>query len=348
MRVTRLVRRLGLSLAWWWGLTSAVFLLSYRDQAAAAAEFLPDATQLRGAAGTLQQQQQLAQALQARLGFDAPLFYFSRQTTPGGRPRWRWHGTRNQYHWWLRNLVRGKLGYSLRSGQPVRAQLAEAVGYTLPLTGAALVVAVGLAVALGQRLVQWRRRWQAFAHGALVGLHSLPLFVVALGLLLLFANPEGLQWFPIGGPASAPAVPTLAELAERVAHLVLPVATLVLVALPELTLALEASLQRELRAGYAVTARAKGLSEAQVIRRHALRNALPPLLTLGAELVPALVAGAVVVEVVFALPGMGRLMAGAAVQRDYPLGGLLLTGGARVVALLLADVGYRWADPRIN
>jgi peptide/nickel transport system permease protein len=186
----------------------------------------------------------------------------------------------------------------------------------------------------------------------LVSLHALPLFVVALLLLLLFANPEAFAWFPAYGldrPASATAS-LWARAATYLVHMVLPITALVLTALPDLTLQLTAALTQELSTHYAATARAKGLSGSAVIRHHALRNALLPTLAQIAELLPALVAGALVVEVVFALPGMGRLLAEAAATRDYPvlLGGVLLTGAARLLALLLADLFYLWADPRIR
>ena len=194
--------------------------------------------------------------------------------------------------------------------------------------------------------------WQRPVRAALAGLHALPLFLVALILLLLLANPDALDWFPTYGFDQAldadAGLWTRATAYAR--HLALPVTALVITALPELTLQLDTALRHELRADYATTARAKGLTEAAVIRHHAFRNALLPTLTQVAELLPALVAGAVVVEVVFALPGMGSLLAAAAAARDYPVlvGGVLLTGTARLLALLLADALYFWADPRIR
>ena len=130
----------------------------------------------------------------------------------------------------------------------------------------------------------------------------------------------------------------------------LPVAALVLSALPELTLQLDAALADELRQPYIMTARAKGLPAAAVVRRHALRNALLPTLAQLAELLPTLVAGAVVVEAIFGWPGMGQLLATAAAARDYPVlvGGVLLVGAARLFSLLLADLSYSRADPRIR
>jgi peptide/nickel transport system permease protein len=248
-------------------------------------------------------------------------------------------------------LVRGDLGVSFRTGQAVTARLLTALSFTVPLTGTAAVLAVLAALALAQRLAA-RPWWQRVVSSTLVALHALPLFVVALLLLLVFANPELFDWFPAYGLDQPTALaPTFWDRSKSYfLHMALPVTALVLAALPELTLQLTASLQQELGTEYATTARAKGLPEPAVIRRHALRNALLPTLTQVAELLPALVAGAVVVEVVFALPGMGRLLAEAAAARDYPVlvGGVLFTGAARLLALLLADFMYLWADPRIR
>jgi len=334
-----------------WALASAVFLLSYRDQDAAAQLALPDASEASaasasvGASGAGQRSRQLA-AVRQRLGLDLPLFYVSRAAGPD--QQWHWNGPANQYHRWVTNLLHGNLGTSFRTGQAVAIRLRAALACTLPLTGTAAVLAVLAAVVLGQRLAA-RPWWHRPMRTALTAVHGLPLFVVALALLLLFANPDVFAWFPAYGFAPH-ADGVAADLGSYLTHLALPVLALVLTALPELTLQLEAALTQELRTDYATTARAKGLAEGAVIRHHALRNALLPTITQLAAVLPALVAGAVVVEVIFALPGMGRLLADAAAARDYPVlvGGVLLTGAARLLALLLADLLYLWADPRIR
>lgn len=329
-----------------WAMASAVFLLSRQDAASVEQLALPDATDLSSSRNSASAARQEARrALRQRLGLHLPLFYTSR--TASG---WHWH-PENQYHTWLKQGLRGQLGISYRTGRPVAERLRAALAVTVPLTGTALLLAVGAAVLLGQRLAV-RSWWQTPVRRLLAAVQALPAFVVALLLLLLFATPNFLAWFPAYGLESEinDDAQAWARLGTYAWHLALPVAALVLVALPELTLQLDAALTQELRNGYAATARAKGLSESAVVRRHALRNALLPTLTQVAELLPALVAGAVVVEVVFALPGMGRVLAEAAATRDYPvlLAGVLLTGAARLGALLLADLCYYWADPRIR
>ncbi len=338
-----------------WVLASAVFLLSRQDANMASLLALPDfsASVMAGSSNATTDYAATQRAVQRRLGLDLPLFYASRQqhSSPANLTHWHWHGTQNQYHIWLTGLMRGDLGTSFRTAQPVASRLYQALGFTLPLTGTAALLAVLAALALARRLAA-RPWWQRPVRVVLVAMHALPLFVLALLLLLTFANPAVLTWFPAYGLDQLAATETdsWSRAQTYLLHLVLPVAALTLTTLPELTLQLDAALAQELHTDYATTARAKGLSEGAVIRQHALRNALLPTLTQVADLLPALVAGAVVVEVVFALPGMGRLLADAAAGRDYPVlvGGVLLTGAARLLALLLADFLYFWADPRIR
>lgn len=339
-----LLRRAGQALLAVWALASLVFLLSRWGPPPDETLGLTDTDRSVGAPATLNTRRLARKAALLRLGLDGPLFYFSR-SGPGPDPmRWHWNGRRNQYHRWLDAVLRGDLGTSFRDGRPVAARLETALACTVPLTGTAAALAIALALALAAGLARnpwWRQPIMAL----LAALQALPLFVLATGSLLLLANPDALNWFPTYDQTDSGNVFPPVNL-----YLVLPLACLVLSALPELTLQLEGSLSHELRADYATTARAKGLSAKQIIRGHALRNALLPVLPLVADLLPALVAGAVVVEVVFSLPGMGRLLAEAAATRDYPMlvGGVLLVGPARLLALLLADAGAHWLDPRVG
>jgi peptide/nickel transport system permease protein len=177
------------------------------------------------------------------------------------------------------------------------------------------------------------------------------LFVIALGLLLLLANPDALAWFPAYGlGATDAASPWAGGLGQYLYHLVLPMLSLILVSVPGLVIQLDASIQQELQALYVATARAKGARPRSIIRRHIMRNALLPVLPLLSDLIPNLVAGSVVVEMIYALPGMGRLLAEAASNQDFPvlLGAVLLVSLARLLSQLLADLLYQWADPRIR
>ena len=346
-----LVARLGRALGAAWLIASLVFMVSRALPGGPEQQALAEAGDLsHPTAGVASAASQGAsrQALRQRLGLDFPLFYVTR--APGPRGPWQWHGAANQYHAWVRGLLHGDWGYSYRDGQPVLALLRPALAYTLPLASAAALLATGLALLLALYLARapggWLRR---LVRAALGGLQVMPLFLLALGLLLLLANPDVLNLLPAAG-LPPPGSPPGQVAAYWLARAALPLLSLVLAVLPELTLPLAAALRHETQAGYATTARAKGLTTAQVLRRHALPNALLPLLTTFTDLLPTLAAGVVVVEVLFALPGTGRLLAEAAAAHDYPLvvAGVLLTAGARLLALVLADVLYFLLDPRLR
>jgi len=290
------------------------------------------------------------QALRQRLGLDEPVFYVTRISRNSAS--WRWHGTHNQYHHWLAGLLHGQLGWSYRDGQPIGPKLRTALVYTLPLAGLAAVAATLVALALGLvlaggPLAASLTSGRAALHLVLSSLQGIPVFMLALGLLFLFANPDALDLLPAYSLADNP---DGLLLGAYLLQLIMPVLTLVLAVLPELALPLAAALRHELRADYVTTARAKGVPAASLLRRHALPNALPPLLTSFASLLPSLLAGTVVVESVFSLPGVGRLLAEAAAAHDYPVvvAGVLVTAGVRLLGLALADALYALADPRIR
>jgi peptide/nickel transport system permease protein len=343
-----LLGRLGRAAGAAWLIASLVFIVSRHLPGGPEQLAFPDAGDLSRPVGGAPSAASLAagrQAMRTRLGLGLPVFYVTRQAGI-----WRWHGTANQYHTWAVAVLHGNLGHSYRDGQPVTTLLGQALRYTLPLAASAAGLAVGLALTLALYLARTPASgWQQLLFGLLNGLQITPLFLLALGLLLFFANPEFLNLLPAGGqpPATAGFWP-LAGYWLGVSAL--PLLNLVLAVLPELTLPLAAMLRQEATIGYATTARAKGLTMRRVLRRHALPNALIPLLTTLTDLLPALVAGTVVVEVLFALPGSGRLLAEAAAAHDYPLvvAGVLLTAMARLLGLLLADVLYYLVDPRLR
>jgi peptide/nickel transport system permease protein len=251
-----------------------------------------------------------------------------------------------QYLGWLGRVIRGRLGVSFQAGQPVGRLIAERLPATLLLAGTGLAVAVVLAVPLGLLAAARRGSWLDHAVGALsvVGL-SVPVFWLGLMLILLFA--VRLRWLPAGGLATLGGA---GGAGDRLAHLLLPAAAVAAFALAQLTRHLRASLVGVLREDYVRTAWAKGLPRRRVWLRHALGNALLPMVTVVGLLLPQLAAGAAITETIFAWPGMGRLAVEAAFQRDYPLvmGITLVVSAAVVLANLLTDLLYAWLDPRIR
>lgn len=243
---------------------------------------------------------------------------------------------------WLAGVVRGDLGQSLRYQRPVAELVGQRLALTVPLVSASLAVAGVAALVLGVAAATRPDTGADLAVrlGALVG-GSLPTFWIGLMLILLFSVRWGM--LPSGGFSG------WQDPLRAARELALPVATLALARTPLLARMVRAGLLESLEQPYIRTARAKGLGEGPVVLRHALRNALIPVMTvLGLEFSQLLVAG-VVVESVFALPGLGTLALVAIEARDYPLvQGIVLVLAAFIVAVNLAvDLLYAAVDPRV-
>jgi peptide/nickel transport system permease protein len=255
-----------------------------------------------------------------------------------------------QFWIYLRDLPRGELGTSYVYRRPVSELIAEHVGATLLLTGVALVVAVSLGLWIGQRAAWQRGTWfDRVNTGTALVLWSVPTFWLGLILLLVFGGT--LHWLPTGGLKTAGTTATGLPLVLDVArHLVMPVVTLVAVTYAQYLLVMRASLLEEMHADYLVTARAKGLREDLVRRRHAVPNALLPTVTLVFLHVGTLIAGAVTTEAVFSWPGLGYLTYAALSGPDLPLlqGTFVVFSGIVIVMNLLADLVYRFLDPRVR
>ncbi len=255
-----------------------------------------------------------------------------------------------QYLRYLGNLARGDLGISFSLHRPVTEALLEALPNTLLLATAALLLDFGLGIAVGT--LQGMRagtKLDRILSTLTLTLFSTPVFWLGLMLLLVFAQTLGL--FPVGGvsdPVLAPSLSPLGKLLDRLWHLCLPALTLGLVGAAGTARYQRAAVLEVIRHDFIRAARAKGLSERAVATRHALRNALLPTITLFGLTFPVLLSGAVLVETVFAWPGMGRLTVDAVLRRDHPLflGATVLAAAMVVLGNLLADIAYRIADPR--
>ena len=248
---------------------------------------------------------------------------------------------------WLGRLVRGDLGVSYRAQAPVATLIAERAPVTLALMLPALVLASAAGIALGVAAAGARggARWVA---GALAGLHAVPSYVVAQLLVLVFAL--GLGWFPVQGLVDARSEATgAARWAAMAWRLALPVLALALLQCAFVALLARARVAEELRQPYIATALAKGLSEREARRRHALPNAALPLVTLVGWRFGAVVGGSVVIETLFALPGLGRLAVTSALARDIPtVTGIVVVACAVVVTVnVVVDAIAAWLDPRV-
>jgi len=257
-----------------------------------------------------------------------------------------------QYVRWLSNAARGDLGWSISFRRPVRDVIADALPRTLLLVGLAIMFsfALGIIVAVLQTERPGGRR-DTWLGRILLLLYSVPDFWLALVVLLIFAY--RLPLFPSSGivdPLMYDYKSFSGRLLDRLWHLVLPVTTLTLLATAAISRHQRSALMEVMPSDWMRTAIAKGVSQRQAVRRHALRNALLPSITLAGLYLPALAAGALFVEKVFSWPGMGLLAANAIAARDYLLitAAVLVTSVAVALGALLADVAAAAADPRIR
>ncbi|WP_320668681.1 ABC transporter permease [Patulibacter defluvii] len=245
-----------------------------------------------------------------------------------------------RYGRWLVDAVQLDLGTSVRSGRTVTAMIGDRIGVTAFLAGYGFVVAVGVGVPLG--IVAAVRR-RTTADRAIVGLTvvgvSAPAFVTGVVLLYLFAVTLG--WFPSYGPGSG--------VADRFWHLTLPALALALTGLALITKITRTAMAEALEQDYVGFALARGVPLREVVVRHALRNALIPILTAAGAVLTVLLTGTILVESTFALPGLGSLLVDAVTGKDVPLlqGVVLLLAVVIVVVNLAIDVLYTRVDPRI-
>ncbi|HSJ09697.1 MAG TPA: ABC transporter permease [Longimicrobiales bacterium] len=262
-----------------------------------------------------------------------------------------------QYFRWITSFFRGDFGQSFAQGRPVADILFEALPNTLILTGSALLLVFIIGILVG--VLQAVRQYSIFdSASSVISLffYSMPSFWLALMLMLLFSL-KAHQWgWPIALPPTGITsvdyefMSAGGKVMDRLAHLVLPVGTLTLALAAGVARYTRGQMLEVVRQDFIRTARAKGLPERTVIMKHGLRNSLLPVITLLGLYLPFLFSGAVFVEVIFAWPGMGRIIVDAIFQRDYPLVMATSFLFAVIVVLgnLVADVLYGVADPRIR
>jgi peptide/nickel transport system permease protein len=262
--------------------------------------------------------------LRRELGFDQPLHI--------------------QYITWVGRIVQGDLGRSIRSHQTVLDDVGRRIRPSLELAVFAMLISLCVAVPIGTFTATHRNSaLDGFGTAfALFGI-CMPNFVIAL--LLIFVFGVTLHWLPISSftdPFDDPVA--------GIRSLTLPAITLGLALAAVITRTLRSSLLETLSDDYVRTARAKGLAEAAVVRRHAMKNALIPVVTVMGLQFGGLIGGAVITEYVFALPGVGRLVVDAVFARDYPLvqGVVLLIAVGFIFSNLVVDIVYGWLDPRIR
>ena len=245
---------------------------------------------------------------------------------------------------WYLDLARGDLGDSILLNRPVAQAIVERVPVTLALAGFALFLTVAIGLPCGVIAAVHANTWidQAVLTFALIGV-SVPNFWLSLMLIVLFG--VMLDWLPAGGY-----IPFADDPVGWIRCLILPAFSLALLQVGLLARITRATMLEVLQQDYVRTARAKGLPASTVIGKHALKNVMVPVITVIGISFGLLLSGSVVIETVYSLPGMGRLLANAVFSRDYPLiqGGLLVTAAVLVLLNLVVDLLYAVVDPRVS
>lgn len=264
--------------------------------------------------------------MRAEFGFDQPLYI--------------------RYFNWLAQVLQGNLGYRIKTYDPVLRVIVERIPATLLLMSSALLIGITVGIPLGiySALKKYSLPDMILTAGVFLGV-STPAFLIGLGSLFLFCLQ--LRWFPAGG------MHTLGQeesILDTLHHLALPALILSANYVASMLRYTRASMLDVINEQYVTTARAKGLSEPIVILRHALRNALIPIVTVIGFSIPNLLAGAVFTETIFAWPGMGSVFVDGVNSRDFPLvmGITLITATTVLICNLLTDIAYAFINPKIR
>lgn len=269
------------------------------------------------------------------------------------RPRLIWQGFDNQFHHTFTGYLKGDLGNSYEDARPVSTKIGRALGWTLWMSMVALPIAYLMAIFLGVRMaVHKDSKFDRRANNLLFGLYAMPAIWVALVLLVVFSNPDwGMNFITITGMMDLDKNSSWSTwLSVSLRQMAIPILCLIYPAMTTLSRQMRSAMIVALNQDFVRTARAKGVPEKEVIWKHAFPNAAFPLITSFGSILPEMVTGSILVESIFNIPGMGRLLVYAMNAQDWPvvfgimlLGTLLSIGG-----LVLVDLAYTRLDPRVR
>ncbi|MEO6940617.1 MAG: ABC transporter permease [Candidatus Kapaibacterium sp.] len=313
--------------------------------------------------GSSQLNEQMINQIRMLWHLDKPLWYWTLFTNDKDaegqlkplteRLTFRWNGLENQYQLWVVDLVHLNFGKSFQDQRDVLDKILERVPITFVLSFVSIFLAYLIAIPLGiYSATHQNTRTDKTTTVLLFILYSFPSFWVATMMIIFFGGGDFLSWFPNAGlhsMDSSPNDPFLSQALDYLWHLVLPITALTYGSFAYLSRQMRGSMLEVIRQDYIRTARAKGLSERVVVYKHALRNSLIPIITTLAGLLPALVGGALIIETIFTIPGVGQLAFQALMARDYPLimAEFTISAVLTLVGILMADILYSVVDPRI-
>lgn len=268
-------------------------------------------------------------------------------------PQFIWNGIDNQYHFWFSNFISGNWGKSVRDNRTVIAKIGARLPWTLAITIPAILLAYLLSIPIGVYTAVYKKskldkRLSTF----LLFLFSLPLFWIGTLAVMFFTTPAyGMPWFPsIGLQSLSSEEPIWSQILKNASKLILPIICITYSSLAFISRQLRSSMIEALQQDYIRTAKAKGLSQTKVIWKHAFRNALFPLITMFANVLPAAFAGSVIIEVIFNIQGMGYLLFDSIQNRDWQVvyAIVMIASVLTIIGILLADILYALVDPRVR
>lgn len=289
------------------------------------------------------------EAMRVRFGLDKPVINCFETLNPIKVGDCWINPGETQFFLYIGNLLRGELGISYHTNGPVSEILTERLWNTLLLIGAGQILSILIGILFGL-FAAWKARTAIDYSALIIGLVAWSLPTFWLGIILLFWGSG--HGFPIGGritPGTS-SYPLIFRIGDVARHMFLPTLTYTLVYMGEYLLVMRSSLMDVLSEDYILTAKAKGLSTFQILKDHALKNAMLPIVTIIAINLGFTVAGAIQIETVFSYPGLGGAVYEALERRDYPLlqGVFLLIAVSVVIANLIADLTYSYLDPRVQ
>ena len=289
------------------------------------------------------------ETLRVRFGLDKPVINCFESLNPIKVGDCGVNPLDTQFFIYLRNLTRGEMGFSFHTNRPVFEVLTERLWNTILLIGAGQILAIFVGVILGV-LAAWKARTPIDYGALLTGLLAWSLPTFWLGIILLFWGSN--QGFPIGGKVTPGMAsrPFWIQLGDLLQHMILPTLTYTIVYMGEYLLLMRSSLLDVLAEDYILTAKAKGLSTFQILKDHALKNAMLPIVTIIALNLGFTVAGAIQIETVFSWPGLGGAIFESVGRRDFPVlqGAFLLIAVSVILANLMAELVYSLLDPRVQ
>jgi peptide/nickel transport system permease protein len=276
-------------------------------------------------------------------------------------PKIIWYGYHNQYHQWLfggansKGIIRGDFGISYIKKEPVISIIKDKLIWSVFFSVVSILLAYVISIPIGIKLAEKPdSRTSKITQITLFLLYSMPSFFVGVLLLMLFANPDVLSIFPPSGIKPIEGyddhASILSKFGDSLPYMILPMICYTYSSLAFISKLTAASINEQLHLDYIKTARAKGLSENNIIWKHALKNSALPLITVFSSVFPSIIGGSVIIESIFTIPGMGLETVKAIISQDYPIviAVITLSSVLTIFSYLLADIVYAWVDPRIR